>query len=122
MKGAVKLHKVLSVADPGRVFDRANAASNIEGGVMWGLTATLYSELTFEEGHVRERNFDDFAIAQMSDTPEMVTEFLEGREGLGGIGEIGPVCVGPALANALAAATGRRHRILPLARAGVRMA
>ena len=122
VKGAVKLHKVVSVADPGRVFDRTNAASNIEGGVMWGLTATLYSELTFEAGHVRERNFDDFAIAQMSDTPEMVTEFLEGREGLGGIGEIGPVCVGPALANALAAATGRRHRILPLARAGVRMA
>ena len=81
VNGAVKLHKVVSVADPGRVFDRVNAASNIEGGVMWGLTATLYSELTFEAGHVRERNFDDFAIAQMSDTPEMVTEFLEGRKG-----------------------------------------
>jgi isoquinoline 1-oxidoreductase subunit beta len=89
---------------------------------MWGYTAALLSELTFEAGHVRERNFDDFAIAQLSDAPEMPTEFLERREGLGGIGEIGPVCVAPALTNALAAASGRRHRNLPLARAGLRTA
>jgi isoquinoline 1-oxidoreductase beta subunit len=49
----------------------------------------------------------------------MVTDFLEGRDGLGGLGEVGPVCVAPALANALFAATGKRHRRLPLARAGV---
>ena len=119
-KDVVKLHKVVSVADPGKVFDTVNAAGNIEGGVMWGYTAALLSEVNFEAGHVRERNFEDFAIAQLSDAPEMVTEFLERREGLGGIGEIGPVCVAPALTNALAAATGRRHRNLPLARAGLR--
>jgi isoquinoline 1-oxidoreductase beta subunit len=120
--GIIKLHKVISVADPGKVFDRANAIGNIEGGVMWGYTATLLSELTFEAGHVRERNFDDFAIAQLSDAPELVTDFLERREGIGGIGEIGPVCVAPAITNALAAATGQRYRNLPLARAGLRTA
>jgi isoquinoline 1-oxidoreductase beta subunit len=118
-RGAVTLHKVTSVADPGRVFDRINATANIEAGVIWGLTAALYSELTFHEGHVRERNFDAFTLAPLPDTPEMVTDFLEGRDGLGGLGEVGPVCVAPALANALFAATGKRHRRLPLARAGV---
>jgi isoquinoline 1-oxidoreductase beta subunit len=117
---AVKLHKVTSVVDPGRVLDRINAASNIEGGVIWGLTAALYSEITFEHGHVREQNFDRFTIASLPDTPEMVTDFLEQRAELGGIGEVGPVCVAPALANALFAATGVRHRRLPLSRAGVR--
>jgi isoquinoline 1-oxidoreductase beta subunit len=50
----------------------------------------------------------------------MVTDFIEARDGLGGLGEVGPVCVAPALTNALFAATGTRHRRLPLARAGVR--
>jgi isoquinoline 1-oxidoreductase beta subunit len=118
--GLTRVRKVVSVADPGRVFDRINAISNIEGGVMWGITAALYSEITFEAGHVRERNFDGFALAQLTDTPELVTDLLEARAGLGGLGEVGPVCIAPALANALFAATGRRHRTLPLARAGVR--
>ena len=120
--GVTKLRKIVSVADPGVVFDRINAISNIEGGVIWGVTAALYSEITFADGHARERNFDGFALARLTDTPELVTDFLEAREGLGGLGEVGPVCIAPALANALFAATGRRHRTLPLARSGVRTA
>jgi isoquinoline 1-oxidoreductase beta subunit len=120
--GVTRLRKIVSVADPGVVFDRINAISNIEGGVMWGVTAALYSEITFAGGHARERNFDGFALARLTDTPELVTDFLEAREGLGGLGEVGPVCIAPALANALFAATGRRHRTLPLVRSGVRTA
>ncbi len=120
--GALTVHRVTSVADPGRVFDRINAIGNIEAGVIWGLTAALASEITFADGHVRERNFDAFRILSLPETPAMVTDLLEGRDGLGGLGEVGPVCVAPALANALFAATGTRHRRLPLARAGVRMA
>jgi len=112
---AVRLHRIVSVCDPGRVLDRVNAAANIEGGVVWGLSAALYSSITFAEGHTRERNFDGFQVVTLPDTPELVTDFLENRGTLGGIGEVGPVCVPAALCNALFAATGRRHRRLPLA-------
>jgi len=113
--GAIKLHKITSVCDPGRVLDRGNATAVIEGGVVWGLSAALYSEITFERGHVRATNFDQYRVVTLSDTPELVTDFLENRSAIGGLGEIGPVCVPAALCNALFAATGRRHRRLPLA-------
>lgn len=117
--GAIKLHKVVSVCDPGRVLDRVNAASLIEGGVVWGLSAALYSAVTFANGHVRERNFDRFRVVTLPDTPELVTDFLQNRPAIGGLGEVGPVCVPAALANALFAATARRVRSLPFADEGV---
>ncbi|MBV8754823.1 MAG: xanthine dehydrogenase family protein molybdopterin-binding subunit [Hyphomicrobiales bacterium] len=117
--GAIKLHKMVSVCDPGRVLDRVNATSLIEGGVVWGLSAALYSAVTFANGHVRERNFDGFRVVTLPDTPELVTDFLQNRPAIGGLGEVGPVCVPAALANAVFAATGRRVRSLPLAREGV---
>jgi CO/xanthine dehydrogenase Mo-binding subunit len=119
VEGAIRLHRIVSVCDPGRVLDRVNAASNIEGGVVWGLSAALYSSITFSNGHLRETNFDRFRVATLPDTPELITAFLENRDGLGGIGEVGPVCIPAALCNALFAATGRRHRRLPLAANGV---
>jgi isoquinoline 1-oxidoreductase beta subunit len=113
--GAVKLHKITSVCDPGRVLDRVNATGVIEGGVVWGLSAVLYSEIAFDRGHVRAANFDGYRVVTLPDTPELVTDFLENRSAIGGLGEVGPVCVPAALCNALFAATGRRHRSLPLA-------
>jgi isoquinoline 1-oxidoreductase beta subunit len=119
LDGAIRLHRIVSVCDPGRVLDRVNAISNVEGGVVWGLSAALYSSITFANGRPRETNFDGFRVATLPDTPELVTDFLENRDGLGGLGEVGPVCIPAALCNALFAATGRRHRRLPLAREGV---
>jgi isoquinoline 1-oxidoreductase subunit beta len=116
--GAIRLHKITSVCDPGRVLDRVNATSMIEGGVVWGLSAALYSAITFKDGHTRERNFDGYAVMTLPDTPELVTDFLENREKIGGLGEVGPVCVPAAICNALFAATGKRIRRLPLAQAG----
>jgi CO/xanthine dehydrogenase Mo-binding subunit len=97
VEGAIRLHRIVSVCDPGRVLDRVNAASNIEGGVVWGLSAALYSSITFSNGHLRETNFDRFRVATLPDTPELITAFLENRDGLGGIGEVGPVCIPAAL-------------------------
>jgi len=116
---AIKLHRIVSVCDPGRVLDRNNAAAMIEGGVLWGLSTALYSAITFANGHTRERNFDRYRVATLPDTPKLVTEFLENRTDIGGLGEVGPVCVAAALGNALFAATGRRYRRLPFARDGV---
>jgi isoquinoline 1-oxidoreductase beta subunit len=120
--GALNIHRIVSVCDPGRVLDRRNAVSMIEGGVVWGLTAALYAEATFATGHVVQRNFDRYRVARLPDTPELVTDFLEGRPAWGGLGEPGPVCVPAAIGNALFAATGVRHRRLPLASQGVRIA
>jgi isoquinoline 1-oxidoreductase beta subunit len=117
--GAIKLHKITSVVDSGRVLDRTNAVSMIEGGVVWGLSVALYSAITFDQGRPRETNFDRYRVATLPDVPELVTDFLENRKTIGGLGEIGPVCVPAALCNALFAATGKRHRRLPLAREGV---
>jgi isoquinoline 1-oxidoreductase subunit beta len=117
--GAVKLHKITSVCDPGRVLDRVNATSMIEGGVVWGLSAALYSTLSFEKGHVREQNFDRFRVVTLPDTPELITDFLENRPAIGGLGEVGPVCVPAAIGNALYAATGRRLRRYPFTLDGV---
>ena len=116
---AIKLHKITSVCDPGRVLDRTNAVSMIEGGVVWGLSTALYSAITFSGGHTRERNFDRYRVATLPDTPELLTDFLENRTKLGGLGEVGPVCVPAALGNALFAATGKRYRRLPLSRDGI---
>ncbi len=118
-EGAVKIHRIISVCDPGRVFDRVNAISMIEGGVHWGLSAALYSAISFTQGRVRHTNFDGYRVVTLPDTPELVTEFLENRETLGGLGEVGPVCIPAALCNALFAATGVRHRRLPLGKAPV---
>ena len=118
--GAVKLHKIVTVCDPGRVLDRINATSMMEGGVVWGMSAALYSSLSFDKGHVRERNFDRFRVVTLPDTPELVTDFLENRPAIGGLGEVGPVCVPAAIGNALFAATGVRHRRYPFALDGVR--
>jgi isoquinoline 1-oxidoreductase subunit beta len=118
--GAVRLHKITSVCDPGRVLDRVNATSMIEGGVVWGLSAALYSSLSFDKGHVREQNFDRFRVVTLPDTPELVTDFLENRPAIGGLGEVGPVGVPAAIGNALFAATGLRHRRYPFAADGVR--
>jgi len=117
--GAIKLHKITSVCDPGRVLDRINAVSMIEGGVVWGLSTALYSAVTFADGHTRERNFDRYRVATLPDTPELMTDFLENRPKLGGLGEVGPVCIPAALGNAIFAATGKRYRRLPFSRDGI---
>jgi isoquinoline 1-oxidoreductase beta subunit len=117
--GAMRLHKIVSVCDPGRVLDRVNATSLIQGGVVWGLSAALYSSLTFADGHTRETNFDGYRVVTLPDTPELVVDFLENRKAIGGLGEVGPACVPAAICNALFAATGKRQRDLPLAAAGV---
>jgi isoquinoline 1-oxidoreductase beta subunit len=114
--GAIKLHKITSVADAGRTLDRVNSVSMIEGGVVWGLSVALYSGLSFDQGRPRETNFDAYRVATVPDVPELITDFLENRKTIGGLGEIGPVCVPAALCNALFAATGKRYRQLPLSR------
>lgn len=121
---AVKIHRVVTAADPGKVFDPGIAASNLEGGVVWGLTSAFKSEVTFADGRCMQRNFDGYQMVHLWETPRVIeTLLVEGdpHGKIGGIGEGGPVAIPPAVANAIFAATGERVRTLPLSRAGYQL-
>lgn len=119
----IRLRRIVTVADPGTVFDSGIARANLEGGAVWGLSAALKSEMHFENGHAVEANFDTFEVAHLWETPVIDTYLIAGGgDAIGGIGELGPVCIPPALCNALFAAGGERVRSLPVARAGYKTA
>jgi isoquinoline 1-oxidoreductase subunit beta len=118
---AVKLLKISTAVDCGEVLDPGIAAAGIEGGIVFGL-AYCKAEVTFRQGRVSETNLDNYELPYLAETPPMKTEFITSGEKLGGVGEISPVTVPPALANAIYAATGRRLRSMPLARHGLRFA
>jgi isoquinoline 1-oxidoreductase beta subunit len=117
----LKLQRVVSVADCGRLLDPGIAAQGLEGGTVFGI-AGCKAEVTFEGGRAVQDNLNRLRLPDMADVPELVTEFIEGGGALGGIGEVGPVTVTPALANAVYAATGRRLRSMPVSRHGLRFA
>jgi isoquinoline 1-oxidoreductase subunit beta len=118
---AVKLLKISTAVDCGEVLDPGIAAAGIEGGIVFGL-AYCKSEVTFRQGRVNETNLDSYELPYLAETPPMRTQFITSGEKLGGVGEVSPVTVPPALANAIFAATGRRLRSMPLARHGLRFA
>jgi len=119
----VKIHRVVSAVDCGTVLNPNIAANNIEGGVAWGLSAAFKSEITFERGRTVQSNFHDYQVLRLSEMPPVEVYFIDsGARPLGGTGEVGPVTVIPAVANALFAATGQRYRSLPLSRHGLRLA
>jgi isoquinoline 1-oxidoreductase beta subunit len=119
-EGQIRVLRVTSVVDCGRVLDPGIAKSNIECGITYGLSYAK-SEITFENGGVVQGNFDSYELPYLAESPELVTEFFPSGEKLGGIGETGPVPVTPALANAIFAATGRRLRSMPLGRHGLKL-
>ena len=116
----VRVLRVTSVVDCGRVLDPGIARSNIECGVIFGLSYCK-SEITFDKGGVVAGNFDGYELPYLAEAPDLVTEFVTSGEKLGGIGETGPVPVAPALANAIFAARGKRLRAMPLSRHGLRL-
>jgi isoquinoline 1-oxidoreductase subunit beta len=121
--GMIKIHKVVCAVDPGTVLDPGISANSIEGGVAWGLSCAFKSEITFADGRVVESNFHDYQVLRMHEMPTVDVYFVNsGACPLGGIGEVGPVTVIPALTNAIFAATGRRYRSLPLSRHGLTLA
>lgn len=117
---AVKCHQVWSAVDIGRVLDPGIATSNIEGGVVWGLSG-LRTEVTFRGGEVQETNFDQFDPLHLWETPTITTRFIDSAVKPTGVGELGPVPIHAAVCNAVFAATGERIRALPLLRSGYQL-
>ncbi len=102
------------VADPGVVVNPNGAMAQLEGSVVWGLTAGLYQEITVNNGRVVQCNFDDYQILRINEMPKVEMHFVPNGKGYGGIGEVAVAPVTPALTNAIYNAGGPRVRALPI--------
>lgn len=110
----IRVHRVVAVVDCGEVIHPGTAAAQIEGGIVFGLSAALFDEITIEKGRVVQSNFHDYPMPRIADTPQVQVEFIRSGAPLGGMGEPGVPPIAPAVANAVFAATGDRLRTLPL--------
>lgn len=119
----VKIHRITCVIDCGIALDPEICKNSIEGGTVWGLGVAFKSNITFSGGRTNESNFHDYEIASMDETPPIEVHIVNSgsTKSLGGTGEVGPVTLVPAVANAIFAATGKRYRSLPLSRHGLKL-
>ncbi len=110
----IRIHRIVSVIDCGRVVNPDTVLAQMEGGILFGLTATLTSAITIRKGRVEQSNFHDFPILRIDETPPIEAYIMPGEESPGGVGEPGVPPIAPAVVNALYAATGVRIRELPV--------
>ena len=113
--GTPRVERVVCAVDCGQVVNPDTVTAQIQGAIVFGLTAALKGEITLERGAVRQSNFSDYPLLRIDETPAIEVEILPSAEAPGGIGEPGVPPIAPAVANALFAATGKRRRALPLA-------
>jgi len=114
-KGKLRCERVVAVVDCGHVINPRNVEMQIESGVIYGLTAALYDEITVKDGAIEQGNFDSYQMVCLADSPKIETYLaLSGGTKWGGIGEPGTPPIAPALCNAIFAATGKRVRELPI--------
>jgi len=113
-KGAVKVHRVVCAVDCGLVINPDTVKAQMEGGIIFGLTAALKTEITLKDGRVEQGNFHDYQMLRIFESPEIEVHIVPSGENPTGVGEPGVPPVAPALANAIFAATGKRVRRLPI--------
>ena len=112
--GRVRVDRIVVAADPGRMVNPNIVKQQLEGSIIYGLSAVLYGEVTLRDGRVEQTNFHDYQVVRMPESPGVEMHIVASEEKPAGIGEPGTALVGPAVANAVFAATGQRLRSLPL--------
>jgi CO/xanthine dehydrogenase Mo-binding subunit len=112
--GEVRVERVVCAVDCGMVVNPDTVEAQIEGGVIFGITAALYGEITIRDGRVQQSNFHDYRMLRIDQAPPIRTLIVRSGAAPGGIGEPGTAALAPALTNAIYAATGRRLRKLPV--------
>src|SRR5437773_1625854 len=112
--GAVKIHKVWVAVDTGWVINPDTIKAQMEGGTLYGLTAALKGEITIQNGRVMQHHFADYPMMRHNEAPEVDVHIVSSAENPGGIGEPSTAVAAGALANAVAAATGKRIYKLPI--------
>jgi len=110
----IRVHEVSCVVDCGVAVHPGLVRQQIEGGIVYGLTAALHGRIDIEAGRVVQSNFHDYRALRMHECPVVTTHILQSSEPPGGIGEVATPPIAPAVANALFSLTGQRLRTLPL--------
>jgi isoquinoline 1-oxidoreductase beta subunit len=113
-QGEVRVNRVVCAVDCGMVVNPNTVEAQIQGGIIFAITAALYSEITIERGRVQQNNFTDYRILRIHEAPAIEVHIVKSSEAPGGIGEPGTAAAMPAIANAIYAATGKRLRQLPV--------
>ena len=116
--GQVKVDRVVCAVDCGTPINPDVITAQMEGGIGFGLGAALYGAITLKDGHVEQTNFDDYQVLRIDEMPKVEVHIVPSPEAPTGVGEPGVAPVGPAVANAVFAATGKRLRVLPFAVGG----
>ena len=115
--GEVHLRRITSAVDTGIAVNPDTIVAQLQGGLIFGLTAALYGEITIDKGRVQQSNFNDYRMLRINQTPKIDVHVIKSGEAPGGIGETGATAGPPALRNAIYAATGVALRRLPVDRA-----
>lgn len=113
-KGKVRVHRVVCAVDCGRIVNPDTIVAQMESGIVFGLSAALYGEITLKNGRVEQSNFHDYPVLRFNEMPQVEVYVVPSGEKPGGVGEPGVPCIAPAVANAVFAATGKRIRRLPI--------
>ena len=113
--GRISIDHVWCAVDVGQALDPGNIAAQIESGILFGLSAAMFGQITFADGMVAQSNFHDYEVLRIDQAPQITTRILQNNDRMGGVGEVGTPPIAPALANAIFALTGQRIRSLPMA-------
>ena len=111
--GVPVVHKVTVVADLGRMVNPDTVEAQIQSSIVFGLSAALYGEITLDKGRVQQTNFNTYRVVRMNESPAIDITLVQSNEKPGGIGEPATALIGPAVANAIFAASGKRVRQMP---------
>ena len=112
--GAVTVHRVVCAVDCGQPVNVGQIEAQIQGGVVFGLSAALYGEITLAAGRVVQGNFDSYRVVRLPQSPHVEVHIVPSSEPIGGTGEPGVPPIAPAVCNAIFAVTGKRIRRLPI--------
>ena len=120
--GKVTLQKLTVVIDAGTIVHPDGALAQTEGAALWGASMALHEGTEFVNGQVKDVNLNSYRPMRMSDVPELDIEFVDSEMQAVGLGEPATTVVGPAIGNAIFAASGARVRHLPITAAAVKEA
>src|SRR6266568_9209613 len=112
--GAVRVRRVVCAVDCGTAVNPDTIRAQIQGAVMFGITAALHGEITLKDGRVEQSNFDSYQMLRLNEAPAVEVHIVQNTEPPGGMGEAGTSLIVPAVANAIFAATGKRLRQMPV--------
>ncbi len=112
--GKARAHRVVCAIDAGYAFHPDGMKAQMESGIIYGLTAALYGEISIHRGSVAQSNFHDYQMVRMNESPAIETYIINSGKAIGGAGEPGTPAIAPALANAIYNAVGIRIRELPM--------